>query len=166
MNDRSRYDLLFRGDIVPGRRFDEVRAGLRDLFQIDDARAASLFSGRPVIVRRNLEAAEAERYRAALEAAGALVELRPLQAPDPDPRGSPPPGAASTAPGGTGWTLTPVGADLLRPDERATADPVQVDTSHLAVEPPGADVLRAEERRPVVAREVDTSRLQLDPGRD
>lgn len=166
MNDGSRYDLLFRGDIVPGRRLEEVRARLCELFQIDDARAARLFSGRPVILRRELDAATAERYRAALADAGALVELRSPQAPDADPPGSPPARSAPPAPATADWTLTPVGADLLRPEERPNAVPAAVDTSHLAVAPPGADVLRAEERRPVVQREVDTSRLRLEPSPD
>lgn len=155
-----RYDLFFRGDIVPGRRLDDVRDRLRQLFQIDDARLNALFSGRPMAIRRDLGAGEAERYRAALHDAGALVELRPLHVPDaPAAPGSPVTPDAS-------WSLAPVGADVLRPEERAQVTPVAVDISGLEVAPVGSDVLRPDERHPVVARDIDTAHLGLVPSAD
>lgn len=160
MTEGQRYDLLFRGDIAPGRRLDQVRARVQELFQIDDDRAARLFSGRPTIIRRDLDAAGAERYRAALAAAGALVELRPVV------------GAVSEAPPAPGpvpaddWTLAPLGTDVLRPEERRGPEAVRVDIDHLTVEPVGADVLRAEERPEVPKVDIDTSRLGLDPATD
>lgn len=158
MTEGQRFDLLFRGDIAPGRRLDQVRARVQELFQIDDDRAARLFSGRPTIIRRDLDAAGAERYRAALAAAGALVELRPVV------------GAVSEAPPGPvpadDWTLAPLGTDVLRPEERRGPEAVRVDIDHLTVEPVGADVLRAEERPEVPKVDIDTSRLGLDPATD
>ncbi len=161
MSGELRYDLLFRGDIVPGRRLDEVKARVRELFQLDDARLANLFSGRPVLIRRELGAADAERYRSALTAAGALVELRPVA------------GAAGAAgvpaaprPAGGDWSLTPVGADLLHPEERSRPAARAVDVGHLSVQPPGADVLRPEERRRIDPVHIDTSRLGLQASDD
>jgi len=155
-----RYDVFFRGDIVPGQRLHEVRERLRQLFQIDDARLDTLFSGRPMAIRRDLGASDAERYRVALREAGALVELRPLDAPDaPSAPDNP------AHPGGE-WSLAPVGADVLQPEERIPVVPVSVDISGLEVAPPGADVLREDERRPVVVRNVDTTHLGLVPSTD
>lgn len=156
MSQEQRYDLLFRGDIVPGRQLDDVKTRVRELFQIDDARLASLFSGRPVLIRRELGAMEAERYRGALAAAGALVELRPVSG---SPEGAA--AAATLQPAAGDWDLTPVGADLLRPEERGQSAPRAVDVGHLSVLPPGADVLRLEERRAVAAVSIDTSRFGL-----
>jgi len=155
-----RYDVFFRGDIVPGQRLHEVRERLRQLFQIDDARLNTLFSGRPMAIRRALGASDAERYRVALREAGALVELRPLDVPDA------PSVADNPAPPGGEWSLAPVGADVLQPEERIPVAPVSVDISGLEVAPPGADVLREEERRPVVVRNVDTTHLGLVPSTD
>jgi hypothetical protein len=159
MTEEQRYDLLFRGDIAPGRRLDQVRAQVQELFQIDDDRAARLFSGRPTIIRRDLDAAGAERYRAALAAAGALVELRPVAGVVSE---TPPAGE----PAADDWTLAPLGVDVLRPEERREPEAVRVDIDHLTVEPVGADVLRAEERRAVPKVDIDTSRLGLDPATD
>ncbi|HEX4881729.1 MAG TPA: hypothetical protein VFV18_05245 [Porticoccaceae bacterium] len=177
MNQEQRYDLLFRGDIVPGRLLDEVKARVRELFQIDDARLAGLFSGRPVLIRRDLGTAEAERYREVLANAGALVEVRPAAAAPvgasspaaPAAPGAPesvPPAVAVVASSGgdaDAWTLTAAGADLLRPEERRAHPELAVDLSHLSVQPPGADVLRPEERRVVAPANIDTSRLDLQP---
>lgn len=160
MTERQRYDLLFRGDIAPGRRLDQVRTQVQELFQIDADRAARLFSGRPTIIRRDLDAAGAERYRAALAAAGALVELRPVAGSVSE---TPPAGEPAAA---DDWTLAPLGVDVLRPEERREPEAVRVDIDHLTVEPVGADVLRAEERREVPKVDIDTSRLGLDPVTD
>lgn len=155
-----RYDVFFRGEIVPGQRLNEVRERLRQLFQIDDARLNTLFSGRPMAIRRDLGASDAERYRVALREAGALVELRPLDAPDVLAAAGKPVNVAGD------WSLAPAGAEVLRPEERAPVIAVSVDISGLEVAPPGADVLREDERRPVVVRNVDTTRLGLVPSTD
>lgn len=155
-----RYDVFFRGDIVPGQRLHEVRERLRQLFKLDDARLNALFSGRPMAIRRDLGASDAERYRVALREAGALVELRPLDVPDaPSVVDNP------ANPGGE-WSLAPVGADVLQPEERIPVAPVSVDISGLEVAPPGTDVLREDERRRVVVRNVDTTHLGLVPSTD
>lgn len=155
-----RYDVFFRGDIAPGQRLNEVRDRLRHLFQIDDARLNTLFSGRPMAIRRDLGVDEAERYRAALREAGALVELRPLNVPDVPAAAGPP--AHSTG----DWSLAPVGSEVLRPEERIPVVPVSVDIGGLEVAPPGVDVLREDERRPVVVRTIDTTHLGLLPSAD
>ncbi len=160
-----RYDVFFRGDIVPGQRLHEVRERLRQLFQIDDARLNTLFSGRPLAIRRDLGASDAERYRVALREAGALVELRPLDAPDVPAAAEKPANPGGEHPGGE-WSLAPVGADVLQPEERVPVVPVSVDISGLEVAPPGVDVLREDERRPVVVRNVDTTHLGLVPSTD
>lgn len=179
MNQEPRYDLLFRGDIVPGHRLDEVKARVQALFQIDEERLANLFSGRPALIRRNLDAAEAERYREVLANAGALVEVRPVAtavlavtesttapvaattSPEPPRNVSPAAPVARASDDAGDWTVTAAGADLLRPAERRAHTELAVDLSHLSVQPPGADLLRPEERPAVVPLSVDTSHLGL-----
>lgn len=156
----ARFDIFFRGDIVPGRRLDEVRDRLREIFQIDDVRLNALFSGRPMVIRRDLAAADAEHYRATLHTAGALVELRPLHSADAPAI----PGKAA-APEAS-WSLAPVGADVLRPEERSQTTTRNFDLSGLDVAPVGADVLRPDERNKVAARNVDTAHLGLVPSDD
>jgi hypothetical protein len=172
--DDTRIDVYFRGESAPGYSLAAVRQSLKTLFKTDDARIDALFSGRPVAIRRNLDANMARRYQQTLGQAGALVELRAAEnagsssqpfAPAAPPTTAalaptllqPPHGSAAA----TGWTLTPVGADLLNPEERAPAV-VAVVSRDFQIEPAGADLLRPEERRPSVVAAIDTSALGLD----
>jgi hypothetical protein len=74
------FDIIFRGDIVFGQSVVEVKQRLQQLFKADAARIDALFCGRPVPLKRNLDRASAEKYRAVLHKAGIEVELRPAQA--------------------------------------------------------------------------------------
>lgn len=128
------FDIIFRGDIVFGHQLAEVKAKLQQLFKADAAKIDSLFSGRPVPLKRNLDEATANKYRDVLIKAGAMVEIyssdkspanapaKPLPVREPRPVKKPE------------WTLAPVGADLLPASERpAQPAPVRVDISGLSL---------------------------------
>lgn len=168
--DETKFDIFFHGRVASGYRPAEVKESLKALFKADDKQLEQLFSGRPVAIRRNLDAETAKRYQETLAKAGAMVDLRasdsanqPTQSPTPAQSGEHSADAVAAA---SGWTLTPVGADLLRQEERIVAIAVSVDASALRIEPPGADLLRPEERKSVVAAPIDTSRLSLEPPAD
>lgn len=78
----SRYQIVFSGEIIAGAEQEQVRADLARLFRADAARIATLFSGRRITLKGNLDAAEAEKYRATLARVGALVEVLPEGAPE------------------------------------------------------------------------------------
>ena len=71
----SRYEIAFSGQLVPGAQPELVKANMAKLFQADEQRLALLFSGRRIVIKGNLDAAGAEKYRSTLERAGALVEV-------------------------------------------------------------------------------------------
>ncbi|HLD64663.1 MAG TPA: hypothetical protein VJA19_01345 [Pseudomonas sp.] len=71
----SRYEIAFSGQVLPGAELALVQANLAKLFQADAARIAQLFSGRRIVIKSNLDAAGAEKYRATLERAGARVDV-------------------------------------------------------------------------------------------
>ncbi|MDM8349258.1 hypothetical protein P8H27_10150 [Pseudomonas sp. sp1636] len=71
-----RYEIAFAGQLVPGAQLESVQANLAKLFQADAARIALLFSGRRIVIKNNLDAAGAEKYRSTLQRAGALVEVQ------------------------------------------------------------------------------------------
>jgi len=79
----SRYEIVFNGQVLPGAQLERVQANLSKLFQADAPRMALLFSGRQIVLKSNLEAIAAEKYRATLARAGALVEVRALAASEP-----------------------------------------------------------------------------------
>ena len=74
------YEIAFAGQLVPGAQLELVKANLARLFQADAQRIALLFSGRRIVIKNNLDAAGAEKYRATLERAGAMVEVTAMPA--------------------------------------------------------------------------------------
>jgi hypothetical protein len=175
--DETRMDVFFRGKVASGHRPADVKERLKALFKVDDERIDQLFSGRPVAIRRNLDVDAARRYQEALAKAGALVELRATDSADaaspsqsvppvssslPQPVAQPVQDATETAAATPGWTLTPVGADLLQPEERSAVTAAVVDIGALQIEPAGVELLKPEERKPVVVAAIDTSGLSLD----
>lgn len=159
--DSATFEIVFRGDIVPGNTMVEVRDNLRELFKADDAQLAKLFSGRPVVIRRNLDEQSAQRYRQAMERAGAVVQVRRGDAAKASPQQGKQPAEDDIS--DEPWTLFPVGADLLRPEERIKQPEVNLNVADISVAPAGSDVLAANERRQQPAVEVDTSHIDLEP---
>jgi hypothetical protein len=102
----ERFDLSYRGDLVPGADPARVRERLTAIFKLSDAGGQRLFTGRPVIVKRDADAETRTRYEAVFRKAGAVLRVtevaasdrEPLAAPtsDPDPsvsEGRSPPGS-------------------------------------------------------------------------
>lgn len=199
MNDQL-TDVFFRGDIAPGENVMAVRERLKKLFNADDKQLQQLFSGRPVVIRRNLDGPAAALYKESMLKAGALVELRPAKvvaesggaalapgvagvetqtkasdgnsAPErtaghaaTDITGGAPPGvqpSASESVPAPGFTLAPIGADVLNEDERPKVVPVKVDIGGLAIEPMEGDLLKNNEKRHVEPVEIDISHLSVE----
>ena len=176
------YEIAFQGELVAGADAQQTRQNLMRLFQADEQRIAVLFSGRRMIIKNRLDAATAERYRATLAQAGALVEVAPMAetvepaaaptepreaTPASAPTASPPSaerGSLSVAPRDAvmaafvdvqapDFGLAPVGADLQ--DEAAPVAPPRVDLSHLSLAPVGSDLGPASEPLPVAVPDTD-----------
>ncbi len=86
--------LVFRGELLPGRSLDEVKAGLPALMKVPPAQVEKLFAGGSVVIRRGLPVSKLESYQALLQKAGIHVEvedeismpgldIEPMIAPEP-----------------------------------------------------------------------------------
>ncbi len=177
----SLYEVIFRGDVVPGQNIVEVKQRLAKLFNAEPGRIDQLFSGRPVALKKHVDQQTAERYRETLHKAGAIVTLqssmsKPASA---DVENVAPAAAKDTAspsetvvgnedpvhqPAGSESSLTmaEVGADVLTADERRDFEPREVDTSALSLSQAGADLLADDEKKPVIDNAIDTSHIRLD----
>ena len=177
----SLFEIAFSGEVVTGADEAQVRANLARLFQADEKRIAQLFSGRRVIIKNRLDAAAAEKYRAALTHAGARVEVvsmaiaeeidlapAPVATEKPESGASPVARRVSVAPrdevmaafvnvNAPDFGLAPVGADLQ--DQKAEVAPPQVDLGKFTLAPVGSDM--GEERPQTAVQVPDTSHLKL-----
>lgn len=73
--------LVFRGELHAGFHLDEVKRSLGQLLKLDDARLAQMFSGARTVLKRSLQAHEAQRYVEHLARLGARIHIEPMQAP-------------------------------------------------------------------------------------
>lgn len=174
------YEVIFRGDVLAGQSVIEVKQRLAQLFNADAARIDQMFSGKPVVVKRNLDMKTAERYQSSLHKAGALVDIRPITADEAiseekpvDPSNSDSGLTPEIKPEQdqqpreqvleeVDFGVSPAGSDVLSPEEKKDFTPVDVDTSSLTISEAGSDVLADEDKQNFVPREVDTSSLSLD----
>jgi len=74
MNE-SLHEVTFSGQIQEGAELDAVKARIAEMFKADEATIAKLFSGRRVVIRKNLSAEAADKYSRAFTRAGAICEL-------------------------------------------------------------------------------------------
>lgn len=169
----SVYEIVFSGQVLPGARLEAVKANLARLFQADEQRIELLFSGRRLVLKSNLDAAGAEKYRSTLERAGAHVEVIDTReqveeiemAPAPEatrgPRAEVVPRdvymAAFSAVDAPDYVIAEVGAPMQLPRDEAA--PPALDLSQLSLAPAGADL--GQIKAPAPGPAPDTSHLQV-----
>jgi len=177
----QQFEVVFRGDVEPGQSIVSVKEGLAKLFNAEASRIDQMFSGKPVVIKANLDEDTARHYQSSLKKVGALADIRPVK-----PVGSPASSndtsndtIAQTAdtpaaepqvtqePDGLenfdfDFDVAPVGADVLPSDHKKDFTPADVDTSHLTISDVGADILEAKDKRSYEDRHVDTSHLSVD----
>jgi len=154
----ERYNVYFDGQVIAGHDVASVREKLARVFNADAPTLDKLFSGKPQLIKRDCDAATAQKFKAAMERAGAVPTIRAAQ-PAPAPAPERPMTAAekiaalAAAPDEARYRQSPAGKTPQDPEPA---------TGGIVLAPPGTEVLRAEERARPVVREVDTRGLAVD----
>lgn len=187
MNE-EKYDLVFKGQLAKSVDINVAKRNLSALFKISPEKTDALFSGKPVVLKRNLDADSANKYRVAIKKAGALVDLvlaaqpTPVKSQPERPRGkavfgpqdeaSPQTRAegkksASDTIEYTTPVKTPVPQEAapvqIKQDEIGSNSLRKIDTSAYSLAPAGADLLLAADKQAVEAPEIDLSAFSLKP---
>lgn len=179
----EKFDLIFRGELVPGADLAQVKQNLSRLFKMDLARVELLFSGKPVVLKRGMDLDAAGKYRVAIKKAGARIDTVasrtaakeegvaatsksqnvPVQ-PATSPHAATPQ-APRPVPGESegGLTLAPAGGDLLTPEEKPEQAAVAVDISGLSLRPAEGSLLDEGEREEPVPLPLDLAGLDMAP---
>lgn len=180
------YEVAFSGKVVEGADLEQVKQAVGKLFKADAARLEQLFSGKRVVIKKNIDLATAKKYQAVLNKAQALCEIKSLsvagtleeveiRAPEPESQATQAskrtaihdniPPAPDTDPlhidassiESLNASVAPVGSDLQ--DEITEPEPVNPDLSGLSMAPVGSDLgVEKDETPPPVP---DTSGLSL-----
>ena len=80
------FEVAFSGKITDDANLDEVKEKVGKMFKADDAKIAQLFSGKRVVIKKNVDQATAAKYKTALNRAGAECEVKPMGGGDAAPR--------------------------------------------------------------------------------
>lgn len=168
MTDK-RYSVIFTGRIVEGAEPAAVKANLARLFKVDAARVESMFAGKPVVIKKNLDAEKARSYRDALAQAGAAVSVvedgGPNAAPSPPPAAPPASPAVAPAanaappqpPQAPNLTIAEVGVTII---EHQPVPAPDFDTTQFDLAEVGVTLV---EPKVVPPPDFDTSGMSLDP---
>lgn len=79
----DRFNVVFSGELVAGSDPAQVRANLAKLFKMDAGKVEALFSGKPVVIKKDADQATAMKFRAALRQAGAQCQMLPVAGAEP-----------------------------------------------------------------------------------
>lgn len=166
------FQLVFKGECVPGTDLETARNNARTLFKASLEQVDRMFSGQPVVIRNKLEEVQAEKYRAVLKKHGmvayvqAMVDARPAaeaappsrpSAPANQPRPQPTPEAKRS------------GVPETEPGDRLPVAGEKVDTilsgSGLSLDPVGVTLAEKTEVEPPMFQHLDEWSL-APPGSD
>ncbi|PKM45229.1 MAG: hypothetical protein CVV05_07640 [Gammaproteobacteria bacterium HGW-Gammaproteobacteria-1] len=153
------FAVVFTGQLVEGAAAEQVKANFARLFKVEMEKVAPMFTGKPVTIKRGVDAATARKYQQALQQAGAVCSVVDQAAPAPAPA-TPPVSAAPAAPAaaaaaGLNATLAEPGALLKEPEP---VEEARIDVSHLSMGAVGETLVEPET---VPEFEVDLSALTM-----
>ena len=154
------FDVVFFGILQAGKDKETVIQNMAALFKTDASKLVPFFAGGRKVIKAKINAAAAEKYKAALENVGLVITVEPVAtAQSESPTKAP---ADTTAAGNdqtrnsdidTGdMTVAPVGADVLEHPVEVPTQKIE-DISSITMAEPGVDVL--EHPPEVVPQRID-----------
>ena len=72
----EKYRLIFRGELLDGQHRAVVKRRLSEDLKLKDGQVEKLFSGQPVVLKREVDRAAAARYQALFKKAGAQLRVK------------------------------------------------------------------------------------------
>ncbi|MGK0249325.1 MAG: hypothetical protein ACI910_002067 [Oleispira sp.] len=161
-----KYDVYFRGEVVPGADEAVVKAAIARIFNADDAKLKQLFSGKVNTIKKSVDKATAAKYQHAFKKAGAKAVITAAKvdsgslnseskATAPQP---PRPSSSVSQTIEAKWDVLPPGSDLLTSVERRNIPDADIDTSAIKMLSPFSAIDVEEQLSPLTP---DTSHLSI-----
>jgi hypothetical protein len=153
-----KYDIYFRGEILPGADEAQVKAAIAKIFKADDTKLAQLFSGKVNTIKKAVDKGTAAKFQQAFKKAGAKAVITLAKA--SQEKAAEEKAAEEKAALGnvakaepktvedSNWDVLPSGSDLLKPDERRNIPDANIDTSAIKMVSPFAEVEESERPAP------------------
>lgn len=175
----DKFNLVFSGQVATAADLERAKLGVQRLFNANAQLLEQLFSGRPVVIKRDLDQQAAQKYQQAFAAVGAILHVQSSAAaaaatpapPAPAPVDTPAPApvAAAVAPAtaapareaAPAPTVTPSENTPIAPRDEYMAAFSHVEAPNFDIAPTGTDLMDAAQELPIP--EVDISALSLAP---
>jgi hypothetical protein len=77
--EEKRYKIIYKGKTARGWQVDEVKRNLASILKLSNEKIAQLFSGKPVIIAKNVSRESAMKYKTAFETAGAICSVEKVK---------------------------------------------------------------------------------------
>ena len=77
--EEKRYKIIYKGKTAPGQRVEQVKRNLASLLKLSNEKIEPLFSGKPIIIAKNVGYDAAIKYKTAFETAGAICSLEKVK---------------------------------------------------------------------------------------
>lgn len=160
-----KYDIYFRGEILPGADAAQVKSAIAQIFKADAAKLATLFSGKVNTIKKSVDKATAAKYQQAFKKAGAkaVITLAKEELSSEIPAAAPVAAQQETAP------LSESSPESSsKPDSTADSAPDSTPAIQQAIAdanwdvlPSGSDLLKPDERRDIPDVDIDTSSIKV-----
>ncbi|MFT5659267.1 MAG: hypothetical protein ACI9KN_002550 [Gammaproteobacteria bacterium] len=72
------FEVAFCGEVSDSADLDNVKARVGKMFNADDAKIAQLFSGKRIVIKKNIDRKTADKYLNTLMRAGAVAKVKPM----------------------------------------------------------------------------------------
>lgn len=158
------YEVAFRGEIADGADAEQVKAAVGKMFKADAAKLAHLFSGKRVVIKKNIDQQTAMKYQSALQKAGAVCEIKNLSEPEAAPAAVEQPVETeqpSAAPAETRAREIPENIPPAPDTDPLHITGDQINELSATIAPPGSDV--QDEIKEVAEPELDVSAFSMAP---
>ena len=77
-SDASLFRVVLLNEFIPVDDVNEVQKKVAARFKLGDKAAAHVFAGRPVVIKRNIDAETAFRFKSTLDEIGALSHIESM----------------------------------------------------------------------------------------
>jgi len=136
------FDVVFFGILQTGKDKETVMQNMAALFKTDASKLTPYFSGGRKVIKGKINAAAAEKYRAALENIGLTIKIEPCES--AAATGGEPEDSASTPATAkidiTGLTVAALGSDVIENPVPVPAQKIE-DISDISMAEAGVDVI-------------------------
>jgi len=158
------YQVIFSGKIIEHADIEMVKTNVARVFSLDTDKVETLFSGKRLVLKKDIDQSTAERYKLTLQRAGALCEIEDSSAAAPvanDESGTPQPSTSTEqvpvdSDEQAGISVAPVGITLI---ESTPVPDANIDTSAMDMAEVGITLTEPDE---VPDANIDTSGMDMD----